>query len=141
MKTLKLTFYEDAGHGFLRVPLNLLVELDIAEKITPYSYMNHKYAYLEEDCDYSTFMEVAKNVYNVQVTKKYIDGEAGCREYGSYKSEYVNGFKVGDTIQLHDGRTGQIIENQTGRYKDCFIVQLRYGLTRIKKNQVTLYLV
>jgi hypothetical protein len=30
-------FYADAGHGWLRVPKHLLVELGIADKITAYS--------------------------------------------------------------------------------------------------------
>ena len=61
----KYTFYEDPGHGWLEVPMTELVELGIADVITPCSYMTrdyvapHKLAYLEEDCDLTTFL-VAK---------------------------------------------------------------------------------
>ena len=48
-------FFTDPGHGWLRVPLKELTP--IQDKITPYSYMRGKYAYLEEDCDASTFLE------------------------------------------------------------------------------------
>lgn len=53
------TFYEDPGHGWLRVPVAELVELGIADKITPCSYLNGEYAYLEEDGDMTMFL-VAK---------------------------------------------------------------------------------
>lgn len=48
-------FTEDPGHGWLRVPLKEL--RPIQDKITAYSYMNNKYAYLEEDCDMGTFLD------------------------------------------------------------------------------------
>lgn len=48
-------FYADPGHGWARVPLAQLRELDLIGKITPYSYMRRDCAYLEEDCDLSTF--------------------------------------------------------------------------------------
>lgn len=50
-------FYSDPGHGWLKVPRDDLVELNIEEKITPYSYMScgGRVVYLEEDCDLSTY--------------------------------------------------------------------------------------
>lgn len=57
----KYVFYEDPGHGWLRVPTLELVKLGIADKITTCSYIHPsgKWAYLEEDCDLTTFL-VAK---------------------------------------------------------------------------------
>jgi hypothetical protein len=54
---LTLTFYSDPGHGWLEVPRSLLHELDIADKITPYSYQRGEDVFLEEDCDLSTFAD------------------------------------------------------------------------------------
>jgi len=48
-------FISDPGHGWLEVPRSLLVELEIVEDITPYSYQNKGLVYLEEDCDASKF--------------------------------------------------------------------------------------
>jgi len=48
-------FYEDPGHGWLKVPIKEILKLNIADKIT-YSYMLGEYAYLEEDSDLSTFV-------------------------------------------------------------------------------------
>jgi hypothetical protein len=44
------------GHGYLRVPLSDLEFLDIENQITPFSYKNATHAFLEEDCDYETYM-------------------------------------------------------------------------------------
>lgn len=46
-------FIEDAGHGWLKVPLNECKGLDISR----YSYMDSNFAYLEEDCDFSRFAD------------------------------------------------------------------------------------
>lgn len=56
MKTVKFQSYSDPGHGWVKVSHRLLAELNIAGLITPYSYMRGEYAYLEEDCDLSTFI-------------------------------------------------------------------------------------
>ena len=55
----KYTFYEDPGHGWLKVPMGELIELGIAGKITSCSYRDDDSAYLEEDCDLTMFL-VAK---------------------------------------------------------------------------------
>ena len=49
------TFFNDPGHGWLRVELSELEP--IKDKISPYSYMDGKYAYLEEDCDAAVFLK------------------------------------------------------------------------------------
>ena len=56
-------FYNDAGHGWLAVPFAYLAyalnEEEVA-KISSYSYMRGKTAYLEEDCDAGIFMKAWK---------------------------------------------------------------------------------
>lgn len=54
---IKLRYITDPGHGWLEVPKSLLVELAIQDKITDYSYQKGTMAYLEEDCDMTTFMQ------------------------------------------------------------------------------------
>ena len=49
------TIYEDSGHAWVRVRTIELFALQIASDITPYSYIKGQYAYLEEDCDLTTF--------------------------------------------------------------------------------------
>lgn len=67
MKTRNLRFIEDPGHGWLEVDKVDLVELEIANKISHFSYMDkgqggitHSKVYLEEDCDAGIFIDAAK---------------------------------------------------------------------------------
>lgn len=48
-------FYSDSGHGWLKVPKGLLSQFGIAEEISSFSYQRGNFAYLEEDCDVTTF--------------------------------------------------------------------------------------
>ena len=68
MKTFEVTqemkdriypFHEDAGHGWLEVPVKYLWDLGIRDKITSCSYRSEDYdtAYLEEDLDAGTFLD------------------------------------------------------------------------------------
>lgn len=50
-------FYTDPGHGWLQVSKEELATLGIADKISGYSYQELNTAYLEEDCDVSTFFK------------------------------------------------------------------------------------
>lgn len=56
VQTNAIKMFTDPGHGWLRVPLSLINYLGIAPLITGYSYVDDKNAYLEEDCDLSTFL-------------------------------------------------------------------------------------
>lgn len=54
-------FHMDPGHGWLAVKLAELEALNIADKITPYSYQRGQTAYLEEDQDAATFITAKVN--------------------------------------------------------------------------------
>ena len=56
------TIYEDAGHAWIKVPVAELIAISIALDITHYSYINGKYAYLEEDCDLTKFFNAYRAV-------------------------------------------------------------------------------
>jgi hypothetical protein len=58
---MRLDIYSDPGHGWCAVPLVWLVRLSLLDKITTYSYIRGRFAYLEEDCDFSTFLAAAKD--------------------------------------------------------------------------------
>ena len=51
MKKFTVTFYSDAGHGWAKVRKSVLQNLNIADKVSSYSYVNGDYVFLEEDCD------------------------------------------------------------------------------------------
>jgi hypothetical protein len=69
------TFHTDPGHGWVEVPFSVLKELGIEDKITPYSYAHNSVAYLEEDCDGTTFVEAYKAKYGdyPKCTDKYTE--------------------------------------------------------------------
>ncbi|KKN90961.1 hypothetical protein LCGC14_0225450 [marine sediment metagenome] len=54
--------YTDAGHGWAKVLISRLKELGIEKNISQYSYMKDKFAYLEEDCDLSTYCDKLKEL-------------------------------------------------------------------------------
>lgn len=83
------TFYEDPGHGWLEVQTAELVELGIAGDITPYSYLKGDLAYLEEDCDLSTFIR-AKEARNQVVFYRRVHQEnTPIRYFESYQKVKV----------------------------------------------------
>ena len=55
----RYTVISDPGHAWCQVPMAILEELGIKDKITPYSYISWsgKTAYLEEDVDATTLIK------------------------------------------------------------------------------------
>ena len=84
---LRFTFYSDPGHGWLAVPSWVLRLSGVADKITPYSYINGDTVYLEEDCDYATFMQalVSQDVYPFIVYKN-TNNRSRIRGYNSFNA-------------------------------------------------------
>lgn len=54
-------FYTDPGHGWLKVPLDMLEEFGIQNQISRCSMRKGKFAYLEEDCDAPIFEKAFKD--------------------------------------------------------------------------------
>ncbi len=52
-KSITIPFYADPGHGWGKVKVNVLRELEIEDKISGCSFLRGPWAYLEEDCDLS----------------------------------------------------------------------------------------
>jgi len=60
MAVMEKVYHSDPGHGWLAVKLSDLEMLGIETKISSYSYVKGKTAYLEEDCDMSEFIKAAQ---------------------------------------------------------------------------------
>ena len=58
-------FHEDASHGWLEVSYKDVTDVDIHNEISEFSYIHRttEKIYLEEDCDYTLFMNAFKNKY------------------------------------------------------------------------------
>ena len=82
----KYTYHCDPGHGWLAVPFSMLRALHIEDKITPGSYMKGKTAYLEEDCDMTTFLQAYRLRFgqNPQITDLHKD-DSPIRGFQSYR--------------------------------------------------------
>ena len=81
-------FYMDPGHGWLKVPIKDLVVLGIAGKITRYSYVKGKYAYLEEDCDAPLFIKALKERnQEPRIEDHTANSSSSIRGYQPYRPE------------------------------------------------------
>ena len=92
-----ITIYTDPSHGWAKVPLSELHKLDIADKISTYSYIhkNGLYAYLEEDCDLSTYLKALDdNGIKFRMIEKHTDRSSKIRSYSRYTlgHNYINPF-------------------------------------------------
>lgn len=56
---MTFTYHQDPAHGWIEVPLDIVSELGIAERISSYSYRSNErnMAYLEEDRDAHLFIK------------------------------------------------------------------------------------
>jgi len=83
------TFYSDPAHGWLKVEKSELERLGIADKISPYSYEFGGFAYLEEDCDATAFVEAKERVDGLKQADlvfedKFTNNTSRIRSYPSY---------------------------------------------------------
>jgi hypothetical protein len=101
--------FSDAGHGWIQVPITELIRLGIADQITSYSYMFGNNAYLEEDCDYSTWL-AAKNQHGEKYSfKEYNCGESRIRTYECFSFERY--------LKRPMGTVGEIVRYGKGVYR------------------------
>jgi hypothetical protein len=85
MNTITIKFYSDDGHGWAAVKRKMLDELGIMDKITPYSYQKGATVYLEEDCDFSSFMDAIRATgITVNIKEIIHDGRRPIRSYDRF---------------------------------------------------------
>lgn len=83
---MKLHFWHDPGRGWLKVPRDLLIQLNILDQISRYSYQHGNFVYLEEDCDARKFMEAAKVAgLTVTMNRHYTKRPSWIRKYEGFK--------------------------------------------------------
>jgi hypothetical protein len=54
---MKITFFNDGGHGWYAVKRSKLAAMGLLDKISPYSYQRGQTVYLEEDADATLFFD------------------------------------------------------------------------------------
>jgi hypothetical protein len=60
MNKLILPLISDSGHSWMKVDNVILQELNIFDRLTPYSPKLSEFSYLEEDVDMTMFLNEAK---------------------------------------------------------------------------------
>jgi hypothetical protein len=84
-KTFTVDFYQDPGHGWVRVAKSKLVQLGIADKISVYSYERKGHAYLEEDCDLATLITALKDRgVEIKYREFHTNKSSKIRSYNNY---------------------------------------------------------
>ena len=70
---MKFILHQDAKSGFLEVPMNIIKELNISDKISDKSFKNdiNTFAFLEEKTDMQLFKEHKEKPTCLQVIHKY----------------------------------------------------------------------
>lgn len=87
MKSFKLTYYTDPGHGWVSIKMQALKDLGISEKISHYSYMRGESAYLEEDCDLGILYQACDSKgIKIELITKHTDSRSPIRSYSVYKN-------------------------------------------------------
>lgn len=85
MKRMTLDFYQDSGHGWVKIHLDKLKALGIDKDISYFSYTRKQYAYLEEDGDLSILIKACDDRGIVLKFREYhSDRDSKIRNYQSY---------------------------------------------------------
>lgn len=85
MKTMTLNYYQDPGHGWVKIGLDKLKALGIDKDISYFSYTRKQYAYLEEDCDLNKLYQACdKQGIVIKLREHIADKSSKIRNYQSY---------------------------------------------------------
>jgi len=86
-KLITLKFYADPGHGWVAVKRKMLHDLNIASKITGYSYQKGQTVYLEEDMDLGTLLKaLGEKLIGVKLKEKHTNRYSPIRSYDRYQA-------------------------------------------------------
>ena len=78
-------FYIDPGHAWLEVGMDEIKRLGIEDRISRYSYVNGRFAYLEEDCDAPLFLRAMSDAgMHVECVERHTDCQSQIRGYLPY---------------------------------------------------------
>lgn len=157
---LHLIFHIDPSHGWVQVPHSLLWELGIAGELSRFSFLDERYAYLEQDCDLSTLVNALSEAgLGLELDEKVVDGDSPIRAMRCFTADFMpvpEGlidltvsvlFEVidgaGTTRQAQDSFNWQVLANNcrmeiTERLAAEVVRQLKFGWLNGKTpNRVT----
>ena len=86
-KTFTIIVYSDPHHAFGKVKRQVLINLGIAELISPYSYQYKDNVYLEEDCDLALLFKTLTALdTTIKFVEKHTDRDSRIRSYSRYSN-------------------------------------------------------
>ena len=112
----------DAGHEWLAVKIKELQELNIAHKISSYSYMKGGTAYLEGDCDAAVFFAAYKQKHGVEPKTregKYWDRQP-CRSFAQYVAPKFQPGPILDEVMAQPGSDLQNYVDRMNKWSAMF---------------------
>lgn len=91
MPVQSFSFHQDPGHGWAKVPRELVSQLGISANISSYSYQRGEHVYLEEDCDLQVFSSAYAARFGVapKFVSRHSNSRSRIRSYESYSQEVV----------------------------------------------------
>jgi hypothetical protein len=82
---MKLTYFTDPGHGWVRVKRDVLGRMGIEDRISQYSYQRGEYVYLEEDCDLTVlFKALELDGKKLELVERHTNRSSKIRSYSCY---------------------------------------------------------
>ena len=96
MKTLTLNYYQDPGHGWVKIKRLKLKQLHIEQLISSYSYQRGKDVFLEEDNDLHMLDKACYMLgIKLQLREYHTNKQSKIRNYDSYKSDIIRSMNIG----------------------------------------------
>jgi hypothetical protein len=90
MEDFTFNFFNDPGHGWLEVPVELIRRYDLRYKISCYSYMTQTHVYLEEDRDANLLLgKLRDEGVTFSIVDFNDDEESEIRCYAWYSPEHI----------------------------------------------------
>jgi hypothetical protein len=82
---MKLKYYTDPGHGWIAIKRKVLNDLEVADKITVFSYQKGQTVYLEEDCDaFLVMQKLSEKGITVTFDRKHTNNRSPIRNYNRF---------------------------------------------------------
>jgi|APSaa5957512622_1039677.scaffolds.fasta_scaffold213284_1 hypothetical protein len=91
-------FYSDPSHGWAKVPVKLLVNIGIADKVSSYSYYRNGFAYLEE----------VRDLHLLLARLKTMDVDVKFKDLHSNRSSAIRNYKSFNTFSYKGGSNAKM---------------------------------
>jgi len=92
----------DPGHAWLSIPTKNLVELNIADEISKFSFMGSRRTYLERDWDAPVYQQAAiRSGWDLRIREKVHNNYHSLRQQAQYCAYWAyNPIAVGSVVSL-----------------------------------------